>query len=153
MKTKKLGTIDFVLLGVAAVALILAIVGIAIDAIKASMMGMSMGIGWFDLDGAGVSFPGILVTVFGMFTLIATFVVCALLVTKLLGVSKLSRKVNNNAAIVAICLAFLTVLFAFIFVKALNDKMNMYKVAAGPFLLAIGAVAMSVDIFFVKDSK
>ncbi len=154
-KAHKPSTLGIILSAVAGVGFVLAIVGLAIDAISAGASGLSMGIGLFDLKNTGTSIPGELVPAFGTISFILAFVSCLLVVLSAVGIVKLPKIVKIVlSTLVAVC-AVLTVVFAIVLVGQLNslfgEGVSLYKIAAGPFLLAIGAIAATAPLNFLKD--
>ena len=159
---KKPSTKGLIFIAVAAVGFILAIVGLFLDAVSsyAEMLGqkISLGIGLFDLGGSGASFPGELVMVFGIVTLVLALASCVLVVLKSIGILNLKNVVMFAIGGLTVLCAVLTIVFGFVFVGSLNNTIPEgiegigYAIEAGPILTAIGGVLAGVPLFLVKDN-
>ncbi len=156
-KFKKPALMGIILSAVAAVGFVLAIVGLAVDAVKAGAMGISLGVQWFDLGGAPVDIPGELLEAFAIILFIFSFAACVLTVLSAFGIVKLPNVVKFAAAALIVVIALLTVILTCVFVNQLNDAMGIatsgagYKVDAAPFLIAIGSIATAVPLALIKE--
>lgn len=149
MAKKNISMIQIVLICVAAVGLILAIVGIAVPwyTLKAeSIVGSGAeNFGLFADYGSGTDMSIALVQSFAIITLILTIAACVVLSLNLLGVVKIKWIYRVICAAVVIVFALLTLIFAIVYANQYGSaemfgaKMS-FTAGAGAYLLPIGAV-------------
>ena len=155
---KKLKTFDLVLLIVAALGLILAIVGLAVpwftSKVDAGVLGSkSESAGLFGFEDAHSDFPLAAVQAFALISFFFAVAVCALFALQTLGVFKLPAIGRYIAAGVTLLFALLTMIFALVFAGQYGSMAGgaiTFTTNAGCYLLLVGALASCVPYALAK---
>ena len=158
---KKLNLMSIILLAVAAVGLVLAIVGLAVPwyAATATVLGKSdtTTFGLFSDKLSGSDFPIACVQAFALITFIFAVAACAVLALNTLGIFQVKWLYRVICAGVVILFAVLTFIFGLVFAGQFEGgsigglASADFAASAGVYLLAIGAIAVSVPLFLNKD--
>ena len=161
-KKAKLGLFGIIMLAVAAVGVVLAVVGLCIDWFTSTVevlgKSTSEGVALFE-DGLDklADFPVAAVQAFAIIGLIFAVVSCAAFVLNAFGVVQVKGIVKLIVAVLTIVMAILAIVFAFVFagqvggVDAGDFGGVSFTVGAGAYLLAIGSVMSGVALLLQRN--
>ncbi len=158
MAKNKLNLLQIILLCVAAVGVILAIVGIAVPwytgKLETLLGGTSESYGLFAEYAKETDISIALVQAFAIITLIFTVAACLVMALNSLGVVKIKWLIRVICAAVVIVFAVLTLIFAIVYGNQFSTAgvlSTELAASAGAYLLPIGSIITAVPLFLGKE--